>query len=348
MKGRIVWVFWLVVVLAVLTSTASYAWLAMNVSSRVRGIEVEAETDSVYLEISADSDEGYDKNVSFGRVMYTSAADDHELSLVTCGRLPSTGAVRIVTVEVTPRNADVFSNGKYDGTGRYFKAVKSDIVNSNESYIDITSTLKIGDSLFGYYTVSEGFSYTESNTGIYNYYYKDIRPNGIIDYVCIGKVPEGEKLSNRLFWGYAYSDSLEESQVDNTLNIVSLDLPPNEYALKNTVFMRCAAGTTNAKNLRIESVDVEGMRNYLTYAIRVMFVAKFEDGSTKTIFYNHRNPERFDGMLLSSIEGNEMETVTVDIYVYLDGTDESAFKQDGFLTRNDVTVTFTVDDHDYN
>ena len=340
MKGRIVWVFWLVVVLAVLTSTASYAWLAMNVSSRVRGIEVEAISDSIFLEISAYEGEGYGKDVSFGRVMYSLSNDESELSLVTCGRLPEYGAVRVEAVRI--------STGKYDGTGKYYMAVRSDIAERDISYIDITSNLKVGDSLIGYYIVMEGRSYTESNTIDYYYYYKDVRPSGIVDYVCIGKVPEGEKLSNRLFWGYAYSDSLEESQVDNTLNIVSLDLPPNEYALKNTVFMRCAAGTTNAKNLRIESVDVEGMRNYLTYAIRVMFVAKFEDGSTKTIFYNHRNPERFDGMLLSSIEGNEMETVTVDIYVYLDGTDESAFKQDGFLTRNDVTVTFTVDDHDYN
>ena len=342
MKGRIAWVFWLVVVLAVLTSTASYAWLAMNVSSRVRGIEVEAISDSIFLEISAYEGEGYGKDVSFGRVMYSLSNDESELSLVTCGRLPEYGAVRVEAVRI--------STGKYDGTGKYYMAVRSDIAERDISYIDITSNLKVGDSLIGYYIVMEGRSYTESNTIDYYYYYKDIRPNGIVDYVCIGMVPVGEKLSNRLFWGYAYSNSLDEAQKDNTLNIVSLDIPPVKkgYAVKNTVFLRCAAGTGDVKNLRVDSVEVDGMRNYLTGAIRIMFVARFDNGETATLFYNHRTPESFDGMLLSQMKGNEIETVEVDMYVYFDGTDESAYKQDGILTRNDVTVTFTVDDHDYN
>ena len=59
MKGRIVWVFWLVVVLAALTATASYAWLAMNTEARLGGFEVELESDSIYLEISAEAEENY-------------------------------------------------------------------------------------------------------------------------------------------------------------------------------------------------------------------------------------------------------------------------------------------------
>lgn len=341
MKGRIAWVFWLVVVLAVLTSTASYAWLAMNVSSRVRGIEVEAISDSIFLEISAYEGEGYGKDVSFGRVMYSLSNDESELSLVTCGRLPEYGAVRVEAVRI--------STGKYDGTGKYYMAVRSDIAERDISYIDITSNLKTGDSLIGYYIVMEGRSYTESNTIDYYYYYKDVRPNGIVDYVCIGMVPVGEKLSNRLFWGYAYSNNLDEAQKDNTLNIVSLDLPPVEkgYALKNTVYLRCAAGTGDVKNLRVNSVEIEG-RNYLEDTIRIMFVAKSDSGETVTRFYSHRNPEEFDDSLFANILGDGKEVVTVDIYVFFDGADPDAYDKGSIYTRSDVTVKFSIDDHDYN
>jgi hypothetical protein len=42
------------------------------------------------------------------------------------------------------------------------------------------------------------------------------------------------------------------------------------------------------------------------------------------------------------------EVVTVDMYVFFDGTDEDAYDQGGVLTRNDVIVKFAVDGHDYN
>ena len=346
MKGRITWVFWLVVVLAVLTTTSSYAWLVMNISADVRGIAVEAVSDSIFLQISACENEEYGKDVSFGRVMY-SMGDEQELSLVTCGRLPETGAVRIITTEISASNAHQYSNGRYNGTGQYFKAVKSDIARGNYSYIDVTDTLNDGDSLIGLCVLRETRSYAESDTINYFYYYKSIRKNGVADYVCLGIIPVGQVLKNRLFWGYSYSSVLDDAQTENTLNIVSLDLPEPEYALKNTVYLRCAQNTNDASNLRIDSVEISGIRNYLTNAIRIMFVARANDGTTVTKFYSHRTPSDFDGALFPEIKGNAIETVEVDIYVYFDGTDQSAYKQDKFLTRNDVNVTFSVDDHNY-
>ena len=88
MKGRIAWVFWLVIILAVLTSTASYAWLAMNTVARVRGFEVAFESDSVYLEISADAAEGYNRQVVFNRVRLLSDEQTHEVYLVSYGEVP--------------------------------------------------------------------------------------------------------------------------------------------------------------------------------------------------------------------------------------------------------------------
>ena len=71
-KGRVVLVFWLVVLIAVLTATASYAWLAMSTTARMKGFEVELESDSLYLEISEYSDREYGNSVSFDRVVYYS------------------------------------------------------------------------------------------------------------------------------------------------------------------------------------------------------------------------------------------------------------------------------------
>ena len=349
MKGRIVWVFWLVVVLAVLTSTASYAWVAMNVSTRVRGIEVEALSDSVFLEISADADSGYDKNVTFDRIMYLDDNHDMRLSFVTYGRISAQGAIRVTPYIITKSNASSFSHGgKYDGNGRFFKAVKSDITGDYDSFVDITETLTVGQSLIGYYGITRGSWYTVSNTNVYEYYYEHVRGNGTVDYICIGKVPEGERLANRMFWGYANSTELDESQGSNVINIVSLDVPPAKYALHERIHLRCAEGTVDAKNLSISSVKVEGYKNYLTDTIRIMFIAKTENGETVTRFYSHRNPDSIDGFLFSDIEGNMGEVVTVDMYVFFDGTDEDAYDQGGILTRNDVVVKFAVDGHDYN
>lgn len=348
MKGRIVSVFWLVVVLAVLTATASYAWLAMSTFARVSGVEIEAETDSVYLEISADADDGYDKTVSLGRVSYFSSNEEQELLLVAYGRLPAQGGIRVTPTPITEENAYMFTGGKYDGTGKYYKTAKSDITGGNDTFVDITDTLNVGDELVGYYHVQEGIGYPVSNTSNYNYYFRNIRDDGTVDFVCIGKVAVGETLSNRMYWGYAYSDELDEPQITNMLNIVSLDLPPEEYALHNTVYLRCAENTLDAKDLKIDSVDVRGYKNYLTNAIRIMFVATRENGETATVFYSHREPETLNGNLFDEVYGDKKEVIKVDIYVFFDGKDPSSYKQDGFLTSNFVNVKFSISDHKYN
>lgn len=342
MKGRIVFVFWLVVVLAVLSATASYAWLAMNVSGSVRGIEVGAEADSVFLEISAERDTGYDKEVKFQRVLYSSETGELELSLVTNGYLPAEGAITLDYEEIT--------EGKYDGTGVYYAAKESDITEGRDSYHDVTDTLYIGQSLIGLYQVREGTTHPVSDDSDVNYYYRHVLPGGRINYVCIGTVPEGETLSGRMYWGYSYADSLDVSQGGNTLNVVSLDTPSRDYALKNTVYLRCAPFTEDARDLRIDSVEINGLRNYLTDTIRIMFVVTSSDDETesKILFYNHRHPGEFEGALLDTLTGNGKETVRVDMYVYFDGTDDAAYKQEGLLTRNDVYVNFSVGDLEYN
>ena len=346
MKGRIVWVFWLVVVLAALTATASYAWLAMNVSTGVRGIEVELLSDSLFLEISADRDTGYDTSVSFGRATYSlrnNNDDDDGISFVTYKRIAQTGALRITTVPI-------FS-GEYDGTGRYFKAVRSDITEADDTFIDVTDTLTVGQSLAGLFTVNRGLWFPVSDSAYYDYYYEHVRDNGTVDYVCIGKIPKGENLAGRLIWGYSKSDDLNDPQEKNIINVVSVDVPPEGYCLSERVYIRCSDETVDAKNLRISDIRIDGREHYLTKAIRIMFVATSGNGETVTRFYSHREPENFysfNSFLFSDVMGDGKEIITVDMYVFFDGTDEDAYVQDGIITKNDITVKFEIDDHYYN
>lgn len=352
MKGRIAPVFWLVVVLAVLCATSSYAWLAMNVSARLRGIELEAFTDSISLEISAEADTGYDTSVSLGYTsLYSSAinTDGEELSFITYKQISPLGAIGITPVRKYATDAP------YDGTGRYYKAVgfdKTDRHNSyaaitGSSYVDVTDTLTLGQSLAGLYTIIRGSWYTVSNNNIYDYYYEQVRSDGTIDYVCIGKIPAGEALADRVLWGYAMSNELEDAQENNIINIVSLDFPPKEYRLHKTVYLRCAAGTQDARDLSVSEIQIDG-HSYLEGTIRIMFVATSGSGETVTRFYSHREPGNFNGDLFPTIYGDEEEVVKVDMYVFFDGADMDAYARDSIFTRSDITVKFSIADHDYN
>lgn len=346
-KGRLAWVFWLLIVLAVLTSTATYAWVAMNTSIKVSGFELTALTDALALEISADPGDlkTYDKEVSFDKVMYSLDPSVNELLFVTQGKLPQEGGLKVAIFPIKEHNAPGFGSqdGTYDGTGEFFIPAESDITGGSDSFINITSTLKIGDSLVGYYHVrNAGFS-TVAEAGV-KYYYRQYRNATTADYVCVGEFEEGEVLSGRTFWGYAYSDSLTDPKPNSMLNVIDPD-KDSKYCLKRTVYIRCAENTQDAKRLCVKSVDVGGKRNYLTDTVRVYFVAKSASGETATALYDHGNPETFEGDLFEIVLGDEREVVEVDIYVYFDGKEASY--RPGFLTSHNVNVTFSIDDHDY-
>ena len=353
MKGRIVWVFWLVVVLASLTATASYAWLAMNTAAGLRGLEVELESDSLYLEISADAEE-YHKSVSLSSpAVYSLNGNTSELMLVSYGEVPSNGALLIYHTQLTKKTASsygypdgVFREGGY----RLYRPVYSEIGKEKLNFIEVTDTFSDGQSVVGCYTIGEfATPYpTASEAGRY-YYVKTVRENGCVDYSCLGnKFKLGERLAGRKYWGYASSSSFDSSESANIMNIVSMDTPTEDYCLKRTVFLRNAVNTEDAQDLRISSVDILGRRNDLTDAIRVLFVAKSDGRETVSTVYNHREPGTFDGLLFRELRGDTSEVVTVDIYVYFDGKDDNAHSRAQFFTANTVKVNFSVDGHEYN
>ncbi|MBR2011359.1 MAG: hypothetical protein IKA06_06415 [Clostridia bacterium] len=350
-KGRLAWVFWLLVVLAVLTSTATYAWVAMNSSVMTSGFELTAISDSLYLEISADNQEAktYHKQVSFGLDHYVHDEKSKELFFVTQGNLPELGGLQVAVFYMSEHMAPGYGNpdGTYNGTGEFFVRAKSDITNGSDSFINITEKLKVGDSLVGYYHVRDAGYATHAEAGV-KYYYKHARGANTFDYVCVGEYAQGEYLPRHTYWGYSFSDTMGDPKPGSMLNIIDPDEENSEYCLKKTIYIRCSEGTGDAKKLRVQSVEVAGKKNYLTDTVRVYICARSDKGEVATALYDHGEPEAFNGELLTGVLGDAQEVITVDLYVYFDGTDEDAYYRLGFLTSHSVSVTFAIDDHNYN
>lgn len=349
-KGRVAWVFWLLVVLALLTSTASYAWLSISFSAGTRGIAVSLRSDSEYLQISANYSDGYMDEISFGSdngyILDDALAE--EIYLVTYGYLPEEGGLKITPTLITEENADSlgFEDGKYDGTERLYCQAKSDIAITAYSYKEITSTLSEGDSVIGLYLVSDlGDFDVASEDKDTPYYYRHSRDT-FVDYVCIGTLTVGERLSGRRYWGYAESDDISNSQGERMLSIVSLDVPAKYYAYKKTVYLRTAKGSGDLSSLSVDRVKVRGLRDYMTETMSIMFVAKSDLGGEEvTTFYDHRNPTGFDGELFEIVLGNRAETVTVDVYIFFDGAHEDAFSENGVLSNHSINISFSVDEN---
>ena len=352
MKGKIIWSFWLVALLAVITSTASYAWLAMNTTAQARGFKVELICDSVYLEISTNADTGFDKEVSFDKVTVKSnAASAHEVLLVSYGTVPEEGALLIYPEQINSKTALLYGpNGKYNGGQvRFYLPSDSERGGGDYNFVDVTDDLAIGQSLVGYYVIEEeSEAHVNAQYSDKLYYVKSERENGIIDYCCLGgNFAVGEKLAGRKYWGYSSSTLENESQPTNVMNVVSMDTPTPRYSLKKRVYIRGSKGTVDARNLRITSVEIEGESNPLTDSLRIMFVANSSQGKSATVIYSNRDDaQTFDGKLFEHLLGNETETITVDMYIYYDGKDIDAHNVNtDELTVQIVTVKFGVDDN---
>ena len=219
--------------------------------------------------------------------------------------------------------------------------------NGSNEYTLATTTR--GSSLEGLYTIdeSESAQYAEVNpasaTG--DIYFK----NGD-DYVYVYTCTGTEDITKELFWGRAYSDTLGDEKEDATLNVIKSNY--DKYYYYDTVYLRCAENTNTANNLRIEKVTVGGRVNELSPALRVLFVATNGNGVVvDTIYSNRDGMEDFDGDLFDTILGNKGEVVTVDMYVYFDGTDESAYTKAnadaGLLNGQSIEVKFSIDGPDY-
>ena len=251
-------------------------------------------------------------------------------------------------------------NAVYDGTSNYYKR---DVDGSLAIYT-IVGNLKLGSSLADHYTLVDKAhdADTSTDTGVAAYYYiKNEIATGKYEYSCLGyAITEELDEYAPIYWGRAYADDIGEVQnnagFDNTLNIIPVDLEnksyDDNYFYYDTVYLRSAENTNPGKNLKIAEVNVGGRVNELSAALRVLFVATNGKGEVVYTTYDNGNAAAFNGKLFDTILGDKGEVVTVEMYVYFDGTDEvSLTKADveaGMLNGQTIDVKFTIDKPDYN
>ena len=252
------------------------------------------------------------------------------------------------------------STAVYDGTSTYFTLAQ---VGSLNVYT-IVGNLELGSSLVGYYTLTDKAhdADTSADDGVADYYYiKNEVDTDKYEYSCLGYAITAELDEYApIYWGRAYADDIGEVQnnagFNNTLNIIPVDLEnksyDDNYFYYDTVYLRSAENTNPGKNLKIAEVNVGGRVNELSAALRVLFVATNGKGEVVYTTYDNGNASAFNGALFDTILGDKGEVVTVEMYVYFDGTDEvSLTKADvdaGMLNGQTIDVKFTIDGPDYN
>lgn len=266
-----------------------------------------------------------------GTDYYTVDAGVYTKATVTAGADVSTGYFTVsATACGTDDTAPALFN--YDGSGEYTLA-----------------TVTRGSSLAGLYTIDE----SESTQ------YAEVDPtsaSGAIyvkngnDYVYVCNKSTAEDITDETFWGRAYSDTLGDVKTGASLNVIKSNT--DKYYYYDTIYLRSAANTNDGQNLRIENVAIGGRENDLSDALRVLFVATNGAGEVATTTYSNRDGmASFDGDLFATIRGNKGEVVTVDMYVYFDGTDAAALTlatgDAGLLNGQTVSVKFAIDGPDY-
>lgn len=129
---RLILAVCLLLVSAVLVGTASFAWFSMNTEVTVDGIEVEAYSDSLFLEISMEKTSGYDTSVSIeGEKQYI--------------RLAKHG---FVSTAYTLTETAISTDTDYDGSTVYYKKVE--LADSYYKYV-IADDLEEAEGVAGLY-----------------------------------------------------------------------------------------------------------------------------------------------------------------------------------------------------
>ena len=196
------------------------------------------------------------------------------------------------------------------------------------------------------------------------------------DYIAFQAAEEydGDKvLPKDGYWYRGYSESLdtnfdnddEDDGETGRINGVINGTHPStdsDYYLYTTYYLRMAQASNLASNLRINSVEVIGseLENSLSDAVRVMLVvtSSVQDEVVR-ITYNNRTGEFMretsDGrdhddttLFFEQFLGDRNEVVTVEVYMYYDGTDAKVntnYTLD--FSGHTVNLEFGIDTPDY-
>ena len=234
------------------------------------------------------------------------------------------------------------TGSEYTGSGTYYSW--------DGTKFSKVSGLHVGADLSQYYTITSNtvtLTENQKGDGLTVYYLK----NGN-DYSYVGTVSNEEYVKNYIYWGRAYSDKADEEQADNTLSIID-EANAKEYYLQQTLFLRQAEGTNLANNLRVEEIRIGGATNALNDALRVLLVASSSSDPTNivTSLYDAGTGTFDNQLLFAKLLGNEAETITVDVYIFFDGTDPVAKNTTmvgATLNGQSVEIEFAIDELPYN
>ena len=232
----------------------------------------------------------------------------------------------------------------YDGISNYYKY--------ESGAYTLVNNLELGTPLKGYYLVAATeIELDELGTTATQLFVENATKG---DYFCVGSFDNTTDFTNYIYWGRTYSDALGQVQDENTLKVLKNSF--DSYYYHDQIFLKSAENTNDASDLKVSSVQIGGRDNELSKAIRVLFVATSESGETATAIYNNNDRtithHNGNNNLFDKLLGNKQETVTVDVYVYFDGTDTDAAytvkdTEAGMLNGQSIKVEFTINEHPY-
>ncbi len=239
------------------------------------------------------------------------------------------------------------ADAKYDGVTVYWQL-------TSDGY-SVVEGLTKGTDLTGCYSLGANGEITDMATAEFDgtslYYVLSGD-----DYVCIGAPDADTAVVGYTYWGRAYSDSVSDAKADATLNVLSKDAAEADYYLYDTLYIKQAQGTNHAQNLKVSNIKVSGAANSLSDALRVLLVATSQSGEVATVKYDPKvGVDHYDAsgatseVLFESLLGDEQEVVTVEVYIYFDGTDDVAKNESlGVLNGQSVSIEFSIDELSYN
>lgn len=235
-------------------------------------------------------------------------------------------------------------NAQYLETNQYYKA------EDNGDYC-LVNGIHAGSHLKGYYTVTA----TEVNNPTSGTYYIMNTDNDFVAFAA--HAVEDEGLDG--YWYRGYSENIDATDPNADAGNISgviggMDAQDSDYVLFDTFYIRMAEGSANATNLRISDVTVKGSDDEyaLTKAVRVIFICTSSTGEeVARIFYNNETGKftklgtnEESTLIDANLIGNTGEVITVDMYVYYDGTHASVATHDALnLSGHAIKVGFEID-----
>lgn len=237
------------------------------------------------------------------------------------------------------------ANATYDGSAVYFKK------DGNDYYV--VDTIFPGTNLKGYYTLT--VSEIQDLTAVTG---KAFVQTATDEYSLLGDYTTATDITNKLYFGRAYSDTVVDGDTSDALNVIK-DEALSSYRYMQSIYLRNALNTNDSRNLRA-SFNVKGS-NPLTNAVRVVLVVSDVTNANavtyvnKVEFSNTATPKTTTygtgNNIVNLLAGNKAQTLKVDVYVYYDGSDAAAMNAtDGVLnlSGNEIEIKFTIDGVDYN